>query len=93
MLEDFIDHNNLEFTKGRRNSDIVMLCGYALHKKVKKEKVEHAISVYAELDDELLAEFERVYDYAEANNYGKWWTNPGNKKAVTSFTPVTDKSK
>lgn len=88
MLKEFIAHNDLRFTKGRRNSDLVMICGYSLYKGAQEDEVREALEPFFEGDSELLSEFNRVYDYTDIQDYGSWWSNPANIKAVTAWTPV-----
>ena len=72
QLEKFIKDNGLEFTEGRRNSDLVVLCGYALYIEATSDDCVTAISDEV-FDAEIMNELDRVYDYAEANHYGNWW--------------------
>lgn len=93
MLKEFIAHNELLFTEGRRNSDIVMLCGYALHLGVTKEVIKESLKPYSTEDAEVTVEFNKVYNYANYRNYGYWWKDAANKKAVDSWTPPAHKNK
>jgi len=86
-LEKFIQHNSLEFSEGRRNSDLVMLCGYALHTGAQKEDVEKVLEKNFKADAGVEEEFNFVYRYAEKNNYGDWWNDPKNKNAINAYTP------
>jgi hypothetical protein len=72
LLENFIKLNNLEFVEGVRNSNLTVLCGYALY--INKEKADVCEAIPEDRrTGELGIELERVWDYAEKNNYGKWW--------------------
>ena len=82
QLEKFIKENSLEFTEGRRNSDLVVLCGYGLYIGADLADVWNSIPLGIDTDyDELETELERVFEYAHAHNYGKWWENEANRKA------------
>lgn len=86
-LKKFVVDNGLQFTEGRRNSDCVVLAGFALFLDIDKSSDE-ILDIVAEIDSfpdsvftaELNEEFERVLDYAEYNNYGDWWNRKAAKK-------------
>ena len=77
-LEQFIINNNLEFVSGRRNSDIVILCGYALFLNYSHNDILTAIN--KPKDSFITSEVMRVYDYAKKNNYKKYWETEEAKK-------------
>jgi hypothetical protein len=79
QLDKFIKDNELKFTEGRRNSDLVVLCGYALYIGADQDDVFIAIPEDV-CDEELMNESDRVWEYAEANNYGNWWQIEANRK-------------
>ena len=81
QLQQFIKNNNLEFVEGRRNSDLVVLCGYALYINATDIEIWDSIPEDIEGADfsELETELFRVFSYAEKNNYGKWWENETNR--------------
>lgn len=70
----FIKDNNLKFSLGRRNSDSTVLSGYLLHIGVdslnglKKIITENCPDAY-----DFMEEFNRVFEFAETNNYGAFW--------------------
>lgn len=66
-LEQFIKDNNLTFKVGRRNHDITIICGYALHNNYSEKDIIKAINSN---DNFIKEEVERVFDYAKRNNYG-----------------------
>ena len=81
QLQKFIELNKLEFTEGRRNSDLVVLCGYGIYIEATGDEIWDSISEDIETDfEELETEFNRVFDYAEANNYSKFWFKEEAKK-------------
>ena len=86
-LKNFIKHNNLTFMEGRRNSDLVMLCGYSLYLGAEKEDVETVLEEKLNVDAELVSEFNFVYPYAKKNNYGDWWNDPNNRNAINAYIP------
>lgn len=75
-LTEFIKENNLTFEVGERNTNITVLCGYALHKNYSIEDCKNAIltTEYEYDRGDIFPEIERVYEYARANKYGDWWT-------------------
>ncbi len=77
-LKEFIKENNLSFEEGQRNTNAVILCGYALHINKTAKDCKESIKEYSskELEDEI----DRVYFYASTNGYGKWWQNENAKK-------------
>lgn len=82
QLERFIKDNGLQFTEGRRNSDLVVLCGYGIYIEATGNEIWDSISEDVDTDfEELEKEFNRVFEYAHANNYGKWWEIEMNRKA------------
>ena len=84
-LKNFIKHNSLTFTEGRRNSDLVVLCGYSLYLGAEKEDVETVLEEKLNIDSGLVSEFNFVYPYAKKNNYGDWWKNPKNKNCYYTY--------
>jgi len=79
ILKKFIEDNGLKFTEGRRNSDLVVLCGYALYIEADDSDLCDSIP-NAVRTAELGTELNRVSEYAENNNYGDWWENEDNRK-------------
>ena len=69
-LEQFIKNNNLTFKVGRRNNDITIVCGYALHNNCSEEDIIKAINSN---DSIIKEEVKRVYDYAKKHDYGNFW--------------------
>ncbi len=72
-LKKFIEKNNLLFTDGRRNKDMLTLVGYALFKKCSKASIERALEEQFKANKRTQDEFKRVFQYAKDNNYGSWW--------------------
>lgn len=85
-LEKFIKENNLTFAEGSRNTDAVVISGYALHLGINdvnviENVIEKTVSTRGwEYDKEL----KRVFEYAKDNNYGQWWT-PESAKTMYKF--------
>lgn len=79
-IENFIKNNKLKFTKGRRNSDLVIICGYAQHLDATLDDLHDVLHSYYSEDSELEDEAIRVWVYAEDNDYYKWWRKPANTK-------------
>ncbi len=80
QLQKFIKDNGLQFTEGRRNSDLVVLCGYALYVEATDEDVWDSIPEIGKTPD-VNSELDRVWSYAQTNNYGSWWETEANRKA------------
>lgn len=82
-LQKFIKDNKLEFVEGRRNSDLVVLCGYGLYIEALGEEIWDSIPGNKRADAnslELEEEFNRVLLYSQSYNYGKWWEKEANRK-------------
>lgn len=80
-LVKFIKDNNLKFTEGRRNSDCVIISGYALHLGVNDPNViEKAIEFALDNTDDYYEELCRVLDYAQDHNYQEFWKKEEAKK-------------
>jgi len=73
-IEKFITDNGLQFVEGTRNSDSTILSGYALHLGIKEvEILTKAIDNVLPDADDYYSELDRVFKYAQKNNYGKYW--------------------
>lgn len=83
-LKTFIKNNNLSFEKGERNSNSVVLSGFALHNGNTLEDCKNAIPFeYVNTDkkkEKVFKELERVYQFASSRNYGNWWSKDEAKK-------------
>ena len=77
-LKKFIKENNLSFEEGQRNTNAVILCGYALH--INKTAKDYKESVKEYSSEELDEDIDRDYFYVSSNGYGKWWQNENAKK-------------
>ena len=87
ILKQFIVDNELTFTKGRRNSDCIIICGFALwlseFKKFKespKEEIRFILKTKFKKDPVLEDEFISTFEYADINDYSLWWENPLNRE-------------
>lgn len=78
ILKQFIKKNNLTFKEGQRNTNATVICGYALYIHKEIEDIINAIPQTVRTG-ELDVELYRVWDYAEANDYGNWWYEPTNR--------------
>jgi hypothetical protein len=81
-LKEFIKENKLTFTVGERNTNVTILCGYALHIEATVEDCKNAIEEKY-VSTELFQEIERVYEYANNNNYGDFWITETAQKQYT----------
>ena len=76
LLIKFIKANDLEFTDGRRNSDSVILAGYALHiEYTDASLIVEAIEEACTPDYGFEDEFYQVYEFARFNNYAVYWNS------------------
>jgi len=79
-LKKFIEDNELLFIDGRRNNDCVIVSGFALFIGITNAKeiedVIDEIGTGYDYENEL----DRVFDYAQFANYGKWWNSEDAKK-------------
>ena len=81
QLERFITDNGLTFAKGSRNSNSVVLSGYAMHIEVGEITVLiNAVDAAVEEPDDYMEELTRVFEYAQKNNYNKYWEGEEAKK-------------
>ena len=71
-LKEFISNNKLTFTVGERNSNITILCGYAIWNGDSIEDCKNAIPS-PQKSGAVNQEIERVYKYAKDNHYGDFW--------------------
>lgn len=78
-LEKFILDNKLTFEKGRRNSDLTIITGFALWLDVRPFDFDEVLQSYYDKDPELQEESNRVWRYADDSNYGKWWDVEANR--------------
>jgi hypothetical protein len=77
VLIQFIKDNKLTFkgSGSALNSDCVILCGFALYIGANKSTCMDSIPTKEINVAEVHTEIERVYEYAERNNYGDYWKN------------------
>lgn len=78
-LEKFIKDNDLTFVKGYRNSELVVICGYAQYIEMTGDDLADILKPYFKKDAELELEFNRVWDYTYTYSYSKWWLDEGNR--------------
>lgn len=73
-LETFIVKNKLKFTIGRRNSDSVIIIGYALH--LGFTDVDEIFEILCKKRKKAVhfkIEFLKIFNYAKKRSYGKYW--------------------
>lgn len=78
----FIKDNDLDFssTDSGLNSNCVILSGYALHLDIDNiDELAKELKGLG-LSWETYVELDRVYSFAKANNYGKYWESDLAKK-------------
>ena len=76
LLIKFITANSLSFYEGNSslNSDCCVISGYALHLGVHdSEELMDAIDDSGITSDVYHEELERVFKFAQANDYGAYW--------------------
>jgi len=81
-LEKFIKDNNLLFDSidSGLNSDCTILAGYADYIKADVNDVISSIKKVLPEVNKFEEEMERVFEYAQKNNYGEFWKKPEAKK-------------
>jgi hypothetical protein len=74
-IQDFITNNNIDLSGegSDLNGNCVILCGYLLHIGVDIEEFL-AEDGFDGFDGDVDHELRRVYEFANDNNYGDWWT-------------------
>jgi len=75
-IRKFIENNNMTFTEGERNSNIVTLIGYSLHENISEENLKNELKPEIEEDSFIKDEIERLYNYCKINNYADFWSTP-----------------
>ena len=82
-ISTFIEANKLTFEIGRRNSDSVVLSGYALYIGIDNyEDLADILETLDITDYDILTELEEVFSYADDKCYDEWWEH---KKAHTMY--------
>lgn len=79
-IKKFIKDNKLDFSSAGSalNSNCTILAGYALHLGLELGEVDPEEEIIPDAD--AWSEFERVFNYAEANGYGAYWTSKDAKE-------------
>ena len=75
-LKRFLIENNISFDFGERNSSSTIVAGFALHigfYESDLEEITTTIQDNCSCDPGWKDEFERVFTFADKNNYGAWW--------------------
>lgn len=74
-IEKFIKDNDLSFDSegSGLNSNCTILSGFALHLGLPLDELSDLLR-NSVIPPTAWDEFERVYNYAEANNYGVYWS-------------------
>jgi len=76
QIKNFIVNNKLSFKEGTRNSDSVILAGYALYLNPDID-INDLIKVVTDtLDDtdDFKSELYNVFNFAKKHSYGSWWS-------------------
>jgi hypothetical protein len=81
QLIKFIKDNSLNFNSSGSglNSACVIISGYALYIGSDKIYIEEAIEELFPKAD-YKSELNKVFEFAQRNNYGTWWSNKVAKK-------------
>lgn len=83
-LSQFIIDNDLTFVEGERNANSTVISGYALHIGAELSEIKEAIEEScASKAEGCYEELERVFKYAKANSYGKYWATEDAKAEYT----------
>lgn len=73
QIKEFIENNKLSFYEGERNQNLTVICGYGLHIGIKDFMDVYEGIPERYLSTELYDECQRVFRYAQENNYQNWW--------------------
>jgi hypothetical protein len=73
-IKKFIEDNNLDFNDegSGLNSACTILAGYACHLEFTPKNIQVILDLMPSLSAKI--EFERVFEYADINFYGDFWT-------------------
>ena len=76
-IEKFIKDNELTFLRGRRGTETIIICGFALWGTDEEIDVHDLWDIVKNIgdmgEDDSEAEFERIYCYALSNDYADYW--------------------
>ena len=74
FLLDFINNNCLELTSGFTNTPLVAIVGLGLYLGLENHNVFNCVhSTTTRVISMWDSEFNRLWIYCKANNYGDWW--------------------
>lgn len=81
-IENFIKNNHLHFSGfgSDLNSDCTIISGFALFSGVEINELIDILSEQEEWSGEAEEELQRVFEFAENNNYGTFWSTEDAKK-------------
>ena len=72
-MKDFIKNNHLSFGKGRRNSTVTVLVGYAQHLKWTESDLKDALSIQIMEDSFIDDEVSRLWPFCKSKKYASFW--------------------
>ena len=78
-IEKFIKDNSLTFLRGRRGTETIIICGFALwiDEELGSSDLWNIIIEFGDMGkDDSEEEFDRIFDYADYNNYSDYWNTP-----------------
>ena len=79
-IKKFIKDNELTFLRGRRGTETVIICGFALwvtDEEINDVDLWDIIKNIGDMGkDDSADEFDRIYKYAVYNNYANYWNTP-----------------
>lgn len=84
QIREFINNNNIKFTKGNRNASVTTLIGYSQHMRVYKEELENELVKEIKIDPFIKEEIDRLWSYCDRNNYKSYW-NKAEAKRLYKF--------
>lgn len=91
-IKKFIKDNELTFLRGRRGTETIIICGFALWLEDKPDMEVIIWDIIKNIGDmgkdDSKEEFDRIFDYAYVNNYGNFWDTPEARENYT-FNEVT----
>ena len=82
-MRDFINENSITFEQGERNTNCVVLVGYAQHKGLTELQLIEELKEEIKDDSFIEDEVKRLWNYCENKNYSKFWESEEAKMQYT----------
>lgn len=79
-IREFIDNNKMSFRKGKRNTTVTTLVGYAQHLGVSQTELNKELKPEIRKDIFIQQEVDRLWNYCSRNSYKSYWNTSEAKK-------------